>query len=58
LKSLPAWAPETCAGCGTVTSLATKLWQFEEQVPCGLSVNVDLDSGDITPYSFYMNARP
>jgi hypothetical protein len=34
------------------------LYEIEEQVPCGLSVNVDLDSGDITPYSFYMNARP
>jgi hypothetical protein len=56
LKNLPAWHANSCTcAAGAPTTL---LWQFAEKGVCSLTVNVDMDEGTLTPYSFYLNARP
>jgi len=56
LRSLPAWHAANCSGCGS--TVPTVVWQFAEKGVCGLSVNVDMDEGTLTPYSFLLSARP
>lgn len=56
LKNLPPWHANSCT-CATGAP-ATALWQFAEAGPCGLTVNVDMDEGTLTPYSFYLSSRP
>lgn len=56
LRSLPGWHANACT-CATGAP-ATVLWQFAEAGTCGLSVNIDMDEGTLTPYSFYLSARP
>jgi hypothetical protein len=57
LKNLPAWHANSCSSCAS-NAPSTDFWQFAEQVVCNLTVNVDMDEGTLTPYSFYLSARP
>lgn len=56
LSNLPPWAAHTCS-CVT-SGPPTILWQFAEQPVCNLTVNVDMDEGTMTPYTFYLGSRP
>lgn len=60
LSNLPTWNPKGCStsGCHTGGGPTVQVWQFAEQPVCGLSPNVDMDEGDLSPYSFYLSARP
>jgi hypothetical protein len=57
LKNLPSWHANSCAACQT-NAPATSLWQFSERNVCGLTVNVDMDTGTLSPNSLYLSARP
>jgi hypothetical protein len=56
IASPPGWDADSCA------SVPTKLWQYAEQMACGLSANVDLDEGapgfNNADYCFYLAADP
>lgn len=57
LSNLPAWHATSCASCVT-GGPTTLLWQFAEVNVCGLTVNVDMNEGTMSPYSFYLSAKP
>lgn len=57
LRSLPSWGPNSCATC-TSNGPSTTLWQFAEHGVCGLSVNVDMDMGDLSAYALNILTRP
>lgn len=57
LKNLPTWHANTCSKCASAAP-GTHLWQFAEQGYCGLTVDIDMDEGTMTPYSFYLTAKP
>jgi hypothetical protein len=56
LKSLPPWHANTCT-CAT-NAPGTSLWQFAEKTPCSLTVNIDMDEGTLTTYSFHLAYDP
>jgi len=57
MNNLPAFNPNKCSAC-IANPPASLLWQFAEKGVCSLSVNIDMNEGTLTPYSFYLNARP
>lgn len=57
LRSLPSWDAQTCSGCGS-SGPSTVVWQFADVSVCSLTVNVDMDDGAISAYSFYVSANP
>jgi hypothetical protein len=56
VSNLPPWHATTCSCVSN--GPGTTLWQFAEEGVCGLTVNIDMDEGTLTPYSFHLAYDP
>jgi hypothetical protein len=45
VRNPPAFAADSCSGCGHGGAPSTVLWQFAEQGACHLTSTVDMDVG-------------